>query len=80
MTQHDLKEKIIKAVEANHVWINSFLLIKPDDEIYKRIGKSIVDMLKNKENLLPLYFEDSENELTEIQTATPVLYLSINAS
>lgn len=80
MTQHELKEKIVEAVEVIHIWINSFQLIKPDDEIYKKIGKSIVEFLKNKENLLPLYFEDSESEVTDIQKMTPVLYLSVNAS
>lgn len=80
MTQHELKEEIIKAVEANHIWINSFQLINPNDEICLSIGRTIVEMLKKKENLLPLYFEDSENEVTKAQKITPILYLSVNQS
>ena len=80
MTQHELKEKVIEAVEANHIYIDAFLLIKPSDEMYIRIGKSVVEMLKNENRLLPLYFENSGNEVTEIQRMTPVLYLSVNQS
>lgn len=80
MTNGELKEKILKSVSDNHMWINSFQLINPTDEILKQIGSWVIDNLKTKESLLPMLLDGDKDEITEIQKLTPIFYCSINAS
>ena len=77
----ELREAVLDAAKNNHIWIDSFSLIRPTDETLKNIGTAVIDMLRKPENLLPLYLGSSlDGEITELQKLTPVLYLSINAS
>ena len=83
MTNKELKEKVLSMATTNHIWINAFDLIRPTDKTYIDIGRIVVNMLRNKENLLPSYYEDKEfenDELTDIQKMTDCLYLYINQS
>ena len=80
VTNKDLKNEIIKAVENNHLWINAFMLVNPSDELKKTIGSWVINSLRNKENLLPMLLSDDNEKITEIQKLTPVFYCSINAS
>jgi len=80
-TQSELKEKVLKAANDNHIWVNAFSLIRPTEETYRNIGKAVVEMLQTKENLLPHYYgEDFDGAITDLQKLTPVLYMSVNAS
>lgn len=75
------KEQILEKVQQNHIWINAFTLIRPSDEVAKSIGYAIINMLKDKDNLLPAYYgEDASEKLEELAKLTPELYLRINAS
>ena len=83
MTNKELKEKIIDKVDVNHIWINALSIINPSDDRCKEIGRTVINMLKNRENLLPSVYIDKESEneeLTDIQKLTDCLYLYINAS
>ena len=75
------KEQIIEKVQQNHIWINAFSLVRPNDETAKAIGYEIIRMLKDRDNLLPAHFgEDASEQLEELAKLTPELYLRINAS
>jgi len=56
-------------------------LIRPSEETYRDIGKAVVKMLQNKENLLPVYYgPEYDGPISDLQKLTPVLYMSVNAS
>ena len=77
----ELKAAVLKAAHDNHIWINAFSLVRPSDETYRNIGKTVVEMLQTKENLLPNYYgPEHDGPITDLQNLTPVLYLSVNAS
>ncbi len=83
MTNNDLRKKIIDSIDSNHIWINALTIINPSDDTYKEIGRTVVHMLNNRENLLPSFYDGEKfknDELTEIQKLTDCLYLYINAS
>lgn len=76
-----LKDKVLKAAQDNHIWVNAFSLVRPTDETYRNIGKAVVEMLQTKENLLPHYYgPEHDGPITDLQNLTPVLYMSVNAS
>lgn len=76
----DLSEKqcreIAGAAEANHIWINAFSLINPSDDMLMSIGRTVVEMLREKGNLLPAR-ADHDDKLARL---TPTLYMSVNQS
>ena len=77
----ELREAVLNAVCKQHIWIDAFSLVRPTDGLFQEIGKTVIDMLRRRENLLPNYLgKDFDGEITELQKLTPVLYLSINAS
>lgn len=74
---------IVETVQTNHIWLNAFQCVNPTDEYLRDIGRSIIDMLSRKDNLLPSYLDDDPQTgsvLEELANITPVLYLSINKS
>ena len=76
-----LKAAALKAACNDHIWVNAFTLIRPTEKIYAEIGKLVVDMLKNRENLLPSYTEGPEKKpVSAISRLSNVLYMSINQS
>lgn len=80
-TKGQLKEAAFKAACENHIWINAFSLIRPDEKTYADIGRAVVRMLQEQENLLPSYTAgESTDEIHEISRLTKMLYMSINAS
>lgn len=79
--QAELRDAVLENAQKNHIWVNAFSIINPSDEVLKNIGKSVVDMLKQKQPLLPNYYgPEMDGEITDLQKITPVLYMSINAS
>lgn len=83
MTNDELSKKILESIDSNHIWVNALTIINPSDDTYKEIGRRVVAMLNNRENLLPSFYNDKESkniELTDIQKLTDCLYLYINAS
>ena len=79
--QSELKEAVLKSAQQNHIWVNAFTLINPSDETLQKIGAAVVQMMRNKENLLPNYCgPEMDGPITDLQKLTPVLYMSINAS
>lgn len=80
-TQNQLRDAVLRAVEQNHIWVDSFSIIRPSDDVLKKIGQAVVNMLRQKDNLLPAYHgEQSDDPVMEIQKLTPCLYLYVNAS
>lgn len=80
MKNNELKQKVIANVETNRIWLNALHCINPSDEFKIRLANTILNMLNNEENLLPLYLDDSDEEIGKMQKLIPVLYLSINKS
>lgn len=79
--QTELKDAVLKAAQQNHIWVNAFTLINPSDETLQKIGSAVVQMMRQKENLLPNYYgPEMDGPITDLQKLTPVLYMSINAS
>lgn len=68
--------EIAGMAESNHIWINAFTLIRPSDETIMSIGRTVVEMLKQKENLIPA----RANHECKMAQLTPKLYLSVNQS
>lgn len=62
--------------ETNHIWLNAFSIIKPSDQMLMDIGRTVVEMLRQKDNLIPAR-ADHESDMAKL---TPKLYMSINAS
>lgn len=80
MKNSELQEQVLKRVQSNHIWVNAFTIIRPSDDTLKAIGREVVEMLKQKENLLPSWNGQTEGEVHALSELTPVLYLRINAS
>jgi hypothetical protein len=77
----ELKERVLANAQSNQIWINAFTLINPTDKTYMDIGKTVVEMLQTRENLLPHYYgKEFDGEITDLQNLTPVFYMSVNAS
>ncbi len=76
----DLSEQqcreIASAAEANHIWLNAFSLINPSDEMLQYIGRTVVEMLKERGNLLPARADHK----CKLAALTPLLYMSVNQS
>jgi hypothetical protein len=72
----DACREIAGAALVNHIWINAFTLVSPSDETLRDIGRAVVAMLREKENLLPSRAQHGD-KLSEL---TPTLYMSINQS
>jgi hypothetical protein len=71
----------------NHIWLNAVSCINPTKEYCEQLGRAVLEMLNNNDNLLPSYFEhggyeDAEDMevLQKLSELTPMLYLSINKS
>lgn len=77
----ELKKAVLRAAQDNHLWVNAFSLIRPTDETLRNIGREVVSMLQRQENLLPAYHGEKDREpISNLQTLTGMLYLSINQS
>ena len=79
------KEQVIEMVESNSIWLNAFHCINPTDEFLIGIGRSVINMLSKRENLLPKYLDDraeseTDTSILKLAELTPILYLSINKS
>ena len=66
-------EQIAEACRANHMWMNAFMLIQPSDEYCARVGRTLIDMLKDQANLLPDALMSENSRLGH-------LYISVNQS
>jgi len=75
LTEQQCRE-IAGMAETNHIWINAFKLINPSDDFLLDVGRMVVSMLKQKDNLIPAR-ADHDDKLARL---TPKLYLSVNQS
>lgn len=80
-------DDVLRAVKANHIWLNAFSCVNPTPKFCEDLGRQILEMLAQRENLLPKFNPDLEQEAPHVQEAltdmarlTPMLYLSINKS
>lgn len=80
-TKGQLKELVVTAAEQNHIWVSAFTLIRPTEKTYADIGRAVVAMMQERDNLLPsLTPGDADDPVHDLSRLTPVLYMSINAS
>ena len=35
----------VELAEANHIWINAMACVRPSDDLYRMVGKEIIDKL-----------------------------------
>lgn len=70
------QKRMLEMAETNHIWLNAFSCIRPTPEFLQAVGQQVLDMLNNKENLIPARGEVG-SKLAEL---TPCLYLHINKS
>lgn len=76
----DYERQVIESAEKNHIWLNAFACIRPSDEFLIGIGRQVLDMLEQKENLIYPH-QDSEIEaMRSIGKLTPELILRVNKS
>lgn len=68
--------EIAEMAETNHIWLNAFQCIRPTPELYEQVGRTVLDWLNQKDNLLPSG-ADHESKMAAL---TPKLYLSVNKS
>lgn len=68
--------EIAGMTETNHIWLNAMTMLKPTDEQLKAIGQAVVNMLNQKENLIPARADHD----CSMAALTPMLYLRINQS
>jgi hypothetical protein len=79
MTEEEYKTKVYDKVSENHIWLNAFACINPSSEFCEKLGRDIIQMLKEKDRLIHSYYGDSE-VLKTLAELTPILYLRINKS
>jgi len=80
-TKEEWQEKVIQSVDENHIWLNAFSCIRPTDKFCADLGRQIISMLNNKENLLPSDGITSDNEtIRDLSMMTMQLYVRINKS
>ena len=52
MTDAQCRE-IAEMAEGNHIWLNAFACIRPTPEFLQDIGRQVLSMLEQKDNMLP---------------------------
>lgn len=72
-TEEDLDVQVLAMAKENHIWLNAMACIKPTDKFKIELAEQILEMLGQRDNLLP----SGVGRLGEL---TPMLYLSINKS
>lgn len=45
-------EDVVRSAEDNHIWLNAFLCVSPSDEFLLDVGRMVVNMLKDRHNLI----------------------------
>jgi hypothetical protein len=72
--------EVLKAAEANHIWLNAMCCVKPTDEFKIGLADSILAMLNCKENLIYRDQDNPDETLQKLGKLTPILILKINKS
>lgn len=56
---------VVKAARENHMWLNAFRCVRPTEEFCAEVGRSIIEMLNDPENLIrpEVALIDSEREM-----------------
>jgi hypothetical protein len=85
--QRTTAQDVLRAVQSNHIWLNAMQCYNPTAEFCEQLGRDILAMLQQRDNLLPKFNPNIEQETPSVQEAldgmsklTPMLYLSINKS
>ena len=76
----DLTDKqcreIAEMAESNHIWLNAMHYIRPTPEMLQDIGRQVLSMLEQKDNMLPAGARHDD----KLAQLTPCLYLYVNKS
>lgn len=74
------QRQVVESAEKNHIWINAFACVRPSDDFCAKLGRQVLEMLDQKENLIYPH-QDSECEpMRAIGKLTPELVLRVNKS
>lgn len=73
-------QKILKAATANHIWLNAMTLRVPSNDTLIALGQTVLDMLRQPENLVTLDQDNPCEAMRKIGQLQPVLFLRINQS
>ena len=68
--------EIAEMAETNHIWLNAFQCVRPTPELCEQVGRTVLDWLNQKDNLLPARAAHDD----DLARLTPKLYLSVNKS
>jgi len=80
-TKEDYIKAAFEMAESNHIWVSAFSCINPSKDFCEKLGREIINKLKEKENLLPSWYGNNDTEtLQELGKLTPMMFLSINKS
>ena len=76
------KKDVFRKATENHLWFNAFACVNPTPEYCQEVGKMILDMLNERERMIPSYYETAHKneDIADLSRLTPMLYLSINKS
>lgn len=81
MTKPAYLDLILKQSEQNHIWLNAFACIRPTDDFLIELGRKVLDMLNEKDRLIPSSGITSDIEaMREISKLSPQLILRVNKS
>jgi len=74
-------KKVLQKAQENHIWLNAFDCVRPTPAFCESLGRSIINKLRDEENLIPMSGITSDVEaMREIAKLTPIMYMSINKS
>ena len=70
------QQRVLDMADANHIWLSAFGCINPSAEFCEGLGRQVLQMLTQDDNLIPVRGEvgDRMSELT------PTLYLRVSKS
>lgn len=73
-------QKILKAATANRIWLNAMTHRVPSNDTLIALGQTVLDMLRQPENLVTLDQDNPCEAMRKIGQLQPVLFLRINQS
>ncbi|NLF72375.1 MAG: hypothetical protein GX575_25345 [Candidatus Anammoximicrobium sp.] len=51
---------VMRSVKTNHIWLNAFACIRPSDEFVLMVGRYVLGLLNEPENLILSDCDESE--------------------
>ena len=78
MTKYE--KDVLRSAQQNHIWLNAFQCINPSKEFCAEVGKMVLNLLDDRDNLI-YPDQDSDNEnLKRLGQLTPEVVIRVNKS